>query len=68
MIAQTEPLLEKSKVIDSFKNLPEKVSSEDLIEKIIVLSKIENALLQAEKGQVHTHESVMNEAKVWLQK
>ena len=31
---ETELLLDKNQIIDSFKNLPDKVSSEDLIERI----------------------------------
>ena len=68
MIEFVEPLLDKNKVIDLFKNLPEMVSSEDLIEKIIMLSKIEEALLQAKNGRVYSHESVMKEARQWLKK
>jgi cellobiose-specific phosphotransferase system component IIA len=54
--------------MESFKHLPEKISSEDLIERIIVLHKINEALKEVENGQVHTNQSVMQEAREWLRK
>ena len=68
MLLTTETLLDKTEVMESFKSLPQMVSSKDLIERIIVLHKINEALKEVENGQVHTHQSVMNEAKEWLQK
>ncbi|MFN8347179.1 MAG: hypothetical protein U0X91_19410 [Spirosomataceae bacterium] len=55
-------------VIESLRDLPERVSVDEIIERIIVLAKLEKALEQAEAGKVFPHEEVMTEAKTWLQR
>lgn len=56
----------KTDVIQSFKDLPEEVSAEQLIERILFLKRIERAMEQVKNGQTIPHEQVMKEAKEWL--
>jgi predicted transcriptional regulator len=65
MILSTEILLDKSEVIASFKDLPDKVSAADMIERIIFLQKIEDGLQAIERGEVVSHEEVMKKIDLW---
>lgn len=57
---EPELLLDKNQIIESFKDLPDKVSSEDLIERILFIKLIENRLRETTEVP---HEQVMNELK-----
>ncbi len=61
----TEILLDKAEIIASFKNLPDKVSAADMIERIIFLQKIEAGLHSIERGDVVSHEEVMKKINQW---
>lgn len=65
MILSTEILLTKEEVIASFKDLPDKVSAEDIIEKILFLKRLEIGLQEAEAGNTTPHEEVMAQLKRW---
>ncbi len=54
----------KSKVIEALNQLPDQFSIDDLMERLIVLEKIETGLKQVEEGKTLT----MQEAKERLQK
>ncbi|MCU0353419.1 MAG: hypothetical protein MUD08_06715 [Cytophagales bacterium] len=60
--------LDKSQVIESFKDLPDKVTADDLIERILFLKEIEKSLLQVEEGKVIPHSKVKEQAAKWLKK
>ena len=60
---EAETLLKKSQVIDSFQNLPEEVSAEDLIERILFIRLIEERIKSAEQGNVVSSEQVMSELR-----
>lgn len=47
-------MITKEQVINSLKDMPDKFSIDDLIDKLILMQKIE--LEQSEKGQVYTVE------------
>ena len=53
--------LDKSQVIESFKDLPDKVTADDLIERILFLQRIERGLEEIRQGKVTPHEQVMKE-------
>ncbi|MEZ4902037.1 MAG: hypothetical protein R2822_09910 [Spirosomataceae bacterium] len=60
-----EILLDKSEVISSFKDLPERVSAADMIERIIFLQKIEDGLQSLKRGDVVPHEEIMSKIDQW---
>jgi len=45
-------MLDKQQVIESIQQLPEQFSIDELIERVIVLEKIERGLAQSQKGEV----------------
>lgn len=56
----------KTDLIQSFKDMSEEVSAEQLIERILFLKRIEWAIEQVKNWQTIPHEQVMKEAKEWL--
>ncbi len=58
--------IRKESVIESLRDLPERVNVDEIIERIIVIAKLDDALEKAAMGKVSSHDSVMNEAKEWL--
>ncbi len=56
-------MLKKSQVIDSFRDLPEEVSADDLIERILFIRLIEERIRSAESGNVVSTEQVMHELR-----
>ena len=58
-------MLTKTQVIESFKDLPETVSADDLIERILFLQRIERGLKRIEEGRTTPHEQVMQEFWQW---
>jgi len=45
-------MLRKQQVIESIQQLPDQFSVDDLIERVIVLQKIERGLMQSQKGEI----------------
>ena len=60
-----EILLDKNQVLASLSKLPDRVSSEDLIERILFIKLIESRLLETTEVP---HEQVMQEVKELKQK
>ena len=61
-------MLTKTQVTESFKDLPEEISADDLIERILFIQRIERGLDQVKSGQVTPHEQVKREAREWIKK
>lgn len=60
-------MLTKEMVIDQLKDLPEKFSLDELMEKLLFLYKLETALEQSKNKQTISHEEVKEQFKKWLQ-
>jgi predicted transcriptional regulator len=58
-------MLKKEQVINTISNFPEKFSLDELIEKMILLDKIEKGLEDSEKGNVITEEELEEKVKEW---
>jgi len=58
-------MLTKEQVINSLKEMPDKFSIDDLMDKLILLQKIEIGLEQSKKGQVYTVEEAKEMLKKW---
>ncbi|MEN6627696.1 MAG: hypothetical protein ABFD69_15835 [Candidatus Sumerlaeia bacterium] len=56
----------KEKVIQTVQQLPDDASIEDVMERLLVLAKIERGLAQADRGETLSHEAVKNRMKKWL--
>lgn len=59
-------MLTKEKIKNTIDLLPENVTIDELIERIILLDKIEQGLDDAKKGNVYTTEEVENKLNKWL--
>jgi hypothetical protein len=58
-------MLTKEQVINSLKEMPDKFSIDDLMDKLILLQKIEIGLEQSKKGEVYTVEEAKEMLKKW---
>lgn len=57
--------MERDKVLDTLKELPEEFELEDLIEKLIFVEKIEQGLKQLDEGKTVSHEKVKEITSKW---
>ncbi|MBF8276839.1 MAG: hypothetical protein HW390_1912 [Candidatus Brocadiaceae bacterium] len=58
--------LDKKKIINSLRNLPEKTTVEDAMERLYLLTKIEKGIKQADEGKCISHEEAKKKMKKWL--
>lgn len=59
-------MLTKDKVLQSIKDLPNEFSLDEVVEKLILLDKIEIGLQQAKEGKVLTTEEAKKKLGKWL--
>lgn len=59
-------MLTREKVIETIKQLPDKFSVEEIIDRIILLEKIEIGLQQSLKGEVTPDEELDKKLPAWL--
>lgn len=59
-------MLTKQKITDSLANMPEEISLDDLIDRLIVLEKIEAAQQQIKKGEAMSDEELDSEIEKWF--
>jgi predicted transcriptional regulator len=58
--------LNKKKIIKSLRDLPEKTTIEDAMERLYLLAKIEKGIAQADNGQCISHEKAKEHMGKWL--
>ena len=54
-------MLIKTKVLKAIKQLPDEFSIDEMIDKMILLEKIEIGIAQSKRGEVISHEDVQKE-------
>lgn len=59
-------MLTKEKVIKTIDRLPENFTVDQIVEKLVVLNKIEEGLNDVEQGRVFSTDQVKKELKTWL--
>lgn len=59
-------LLDKKKVLKSIKDLPDKFSVDDVVDRMIILEKIERALADSEAGRTYTLAEAKKRHAKWL--
>jgi len=57
----------KNLLIDSLEAMPDHIEVEQVIEQIILLSKIERSRRQIDNGEFSTHDKVKESYKKWLE-
>jgi hypothetical protein len=60
-------MLTKIKLKEQIDKFPEEFSIDELIEKIILIEKIENGNMQSEKGEVLSETEMENEIEKWFE-
>ena len=58
-------MLTKSQVINSIKEMPDQFSIDDLMDKLILIQKIESGLQQSKKGEVYSTKEAKEMLKQW---
>jgi hypothetical protein len=61
-------ILEKQQIIGYLNDMPEQFSTEEMLDRIITLSKIERGLRDIEAGRVVAHEDVVQKFRQWQQR
>lgn len=60
-------MLSKDKVKESLENLPDRFSLDELIDRLLVIEKTEEATQQIEAGEFFTEEEVDKEIDSWFE-
>jgi predicted transcriptional regulator len=58
-------MITKDKAIEVIKSLPEEFSIEELMDRLILLNKVETGLRQAEQGETFTTDQAKKVMKEW---
>lgn len=58
--------MKKTTVMNTISTLPKEFSLDDLIEKLLVIDKIEEGMKDIKEGRVISHEKLKKEIKKWL--
>ena len=58
--------MKKSQILDTIQAMPDDLSIDDLIERLVVLQKIEEGQKQAREGGVYTEEEAKVKLGKWL--
>lgn len=59
-------MLTKEKVLQSLQDLPDTFSMDELIDRIILINKIEMGLEQVKNGKIYTSDQARDKLKQWL--
>jgi len=59
-------MINKEKLLTTIRELPEQISLDELLDRIMLLEKIDLGLSQANAGQVNTTEEAKEKLKKWL--
>ena len=58
--------LDRERIIDSLRDLPQLTTIEDAMERLYLLAKIKKGIKQADEGQCISHEEAKEKMKKWL--
>lgn len=58
--------MKKTQILETIQGMPEEFSVDDLIERIIILHKIEEGQRQVQAGRVYTEEEAKQKLEKWL--
>jgi hypothetical protein len=59
-------MLNREKIIETLKKMPDQVSLDEVLDRIILLDKIETGLEQSEKGQITPDDKLDEKLPEWL--
>lgn len=58
--------MKKSAIIESISNLPDEVSIDEIVERLIVIEKIEKGRKDVHAGKINTEDQAKAKLKKWL--
>lgn len=58
--------MKKTQLMETIQDLPEEFSLDELMERLMILQKIEEAQHQIQKGQYYTEEEAKKKLEKWL--
>lgn len=58
-------MIRKTKLIETLGDLPEEFSIDELVDKLIVIQKVEEAQKQSKEGRKYSEEEAKNMIKKW---
>lgn len=58
--------MKKTEIIDTLKEMPDEFSADELIERILLLQKIDAGLNQVKEGKVYLEEDAEKKLDKWL--
>jgi len=59
-------MIKKSSILKVLESMPERVSIDELMEKLILVEKVDRGLEQIRRGETLTHEEVKSRFSRWL--
>lgn len=59
-------MIEKSSILKVLESMPERVSIDELMDKLILVEKVDRGLEQIRRGETLTHEEVKSRFSRWL--
>ena len=59
-------MLTKSKIMEAIENLPEEVSIDDIIDRLILIEKTEKGISQSDNGEVLSDAELDKEMEKWF--
>jgi hypothetical protein len=59
-------MLTKSKIMEAIENLPEEVSIDDIIDRLILIEKTEKGIRQSDNGEVLSDAELDKEMEKWF--
>ena len=59
-------MLTRAQIFDTVENLPESVSLDEMIDKLIFIEKVNIGLTQSENGMIYSEEESKNKLSKWL--
>jgi hypothetical protein len=58
--------MKKTQILETIQGMPEEFSVDELIERVMILHKIEEGQRQVQAGQVYTEEEAKKRLEKWL--
>lgn len=58
--------MKKTEIIDTLKEMPDEFSADELIERILLLQKIDSGLQQVAEGKIFSEEQAEQKLEKWL--
>ena len=59
-------MISKEKLLQSFNDLPDNFTIDELLDRILFLQKVDTGLKQSESGQVNSTKTAKDKLKKWL--